>query len=85
MTIVHVESTLDAHFDHGAAELLQHLSVFIKALLLEVVEEAINLLFLSLRVVTVIERDHGPLIKVFMNDLSSPYSLLDVFLYDITE
>ena len=85
MAIVHVECTLDAHFDHGAAELLQDFSIFIKALLLEVVEEAINLLLLSLRVVSVIERDHSPLVKVFMNDLSSPHSLLDVFLYDVAE
>ena len=83
--IVHVEGSLDTHFDHSPAELLEDFRILIKALLLQVVKETIDLLLLALWVIALVKGYDGPLIEVFMDSFCSPYSLLPMILYDIAE
>ena len=54
LTIIHIKSSRDTHFNHSATELLKYFSIFVKALFFQIIEEPINLLFLSLRIVSMI-------------------------------
>jgi hypothetical protein len=76
---------LDTHFDHSPAELLEDFRILIKALLLQVVKETIDLLLLALWVIALVKGYDGPLIEVFMDSFCCPHRLLPMILYDIAE
>jgi len=74
LSITEVQSSLHAELHHGFKELLHVFGILVKALIFEVGEKSVHLLFLSLLVVPLFQMNGGPLIKVVTENLAGPYS-----------
>jgi len=64
LSIANIECFLNAKLNHGFEEFLHGFGVLVQSLVLEVSEEAVYLLFLSLLVTAFFQVNSGPLIEI---------------------